>query len=211
MLLLLFEFQVAAKKILRATEEKKRMQQDREVAYLRRLNHPYIIEFYGTVVDCQDDELIILTEYASGGSLDRYLENARLQNRKLPRDQVYEWAIQAAKAIRYLQEMKVAHRDIKAANSVITEDNVLKLCDFGLAQGLSDIVSVDGFKGMCSSVFNCLTPELEAPLPNYGTKTITTVTTFPRSIRSVHANIPPEAESSVKMRFSKDIECLTHI
>ena len=141
--------EVAVKKIPKLSgdkDDKDRIEQEKEILFLRRLNHPNVIEFIGTVLDC--NELVLVTEYASKGSLYDYLKNERENNRKLPQDQVYDWAIQAARAIRYLQEMNVTHRDIKSPNFVITAKDVLKLCDFGLAKDLSVSVSIQSIKGM---------------------------------------------------------------
>ena len=136
----------AAKKFRPVKTEGEREEQKQEVHFLRKLNHPNIIEFYGTVVDSR--ECVVVTEYAAKGSLYDYLQEENKHGRKLPQDLVYDWAIQGAKAIVYLQEMQVAHRDIKSPNFVITANDVLKLCDFGVAKNLKESISVTSVRGM---------------------------------------------------------------
>lgn len=38
------------------------------------------------------------------------------------------------KAIAYLHERKIVHRDLKTSNLLYSNDGVLKICDFGLAR-----------------------------------------------------------------------------
>lgn len=39
----------------------------------------------------------------------------------------------------FIHKQKILHRDMKAANILITKAGVLKLADFGLARAISDI------------------------------------------------------------------------
>ncbi|KAK1406536.1 hypothetical protein QVD17_41939 [Tagetes erecta] len=81
----------------------------------------------------EKDEKIIVYEYASKGSIDRYLNNASLTwMRRL------SICIDVASALNFLhegvvEEAKVIHRDIKTANILVYNDWKAKLTDFGLS------------------------------------------------------------------------------
>ncbi|KAL8209160.1 hypothetical protein R6Q57_008572 [Mikania cordata] len=81
----------------------------------------------------EEDEKIIIYEYASRGSLDRHLNNASLTWVKR-----LNICIDVASALHFLHEgvgkqAKVIHRDIKTSNILLNHDWKAKLADFGLS------------------------------------------------------------------------------
>lgn len=52
----------------------------------------------------------------------------------------------------FIHKQKILHRDMKAANILITKNGVLKLADFGLARAISDIRS-DRYTNRLNSIF----------------------------------------------------------
>ncbi|XP_031631901.1 vascular endothelial growth factor receptor 1-like isoform X3 [Contarinia nasturtii] len=46
------------------------------------------------------------------------------------------WAFQVARGMQYLASRKVLHGDLAARNILLCEDNVIKICDFGLARSM---------------------------------------------------------------------------
>ncbi|GBP03773.1 Vascular endothelial growth factor receptor 1 [Eumeta japonica] len=46
------------------------------------------------------------------------------------------WAFQIARGMEYLASRKVLHGDLAARNVLLAEDNVVKICDFGLAKSI---------------------------------------------------------------------------
>lgn len=46
------------------------------------------------------------------------------------------WAFQVARGMDYLSSKKVLHGDLAARNILLCEDNVVKICDFGLARSM---------------------------------------------------------------------------
>lgn len=46
------------------------------------------------------------------------------------------WSFQIARGMNYVASKKVLHGDLAARNILLCENNVVKICDFGLARSL---------------------------------------------------------------------------
>lgn len=46
------------------------------------------------------------------------------------------WSFQIARGMEYLASRKVLHGDLAARNILLCDDNVVKICDFGLARSM---------------------------------------------------------------------------
>ena len=112
-----------------------------DIKYFQSLSHPNIITYYGHIIT--PDHVIIVTEYATNGTLYDNLKNKD----RLPPKLKLKWAIQAAKGIKYLQDKKILHRDIKSINLLIDRDNNLKICDFGIAKELTSTKTTQNLEG----------------------------------------------------------------
>ncbi|XP_024907614.1 fibroblast growth factor receptor 3 [Pteropus alecto] len=99
--------------------------------------------------------LYVLVEYAAKGNLREYLRARRppgmdysFDTCKLPEEQLtfkdlVSCAYQVARGMEYLASKKCIHRDLAARNVLVTEDNVMKIADFGLAR---DVHNLDYYK-----------------------------------------------------------------
>uniref|UniRef100_A0A8C6UUU1 Fibroblast growth factor receptor n=1 Tax=Neogobius melanostomus TaxID=47308 RepID=A0A8C6UUU1_9GOBI len=115
--------------------------------------HKNIINLLGACT--QDGPLYVIVEYASKGNLREYLRARRppgleycYQPDQVPVENVsikdlVSCAYQVARGMGYLASKKCIHRDLAARNVLVTEDNVMKIADFGLAR---DIHHIDYYK-----------------------------------------------------------------
>jgi len=92
-----------------------------------KLKHPHIVEIFesGTT----DEFGYLVMEYVAGGTLKQYARPDAL----LPLEQVIEHIYKVCNALDYANKVGLLHRDIKPANIMVTEDQVVKLADFGTA------------------------------------------------------------------------------
>ena len=121
---------------------------DNELAILKVINHPNIvnlIETQETLKFCY-----IVTEYCNGGSLSSCLEQYQEKHgTAFPEEIVQHIMRQIMDAMKYLHEKKILHRDLKSDNILINYDDEddkknnniikgkIKIIDFGFARYLT--------------------------------------------------------------------------
>ncbi|XP_056318992.1 fibroblast growth factor receptor 1-A isoform X3 [Danio aesculapii] len=115
--------------------------------------HKNIINLLGACT--QDGPLYVIVEFAAKGNLREYLRVRRppgmeycynpdqvpVENMSIK--DLVSCAYQVARGMEYLASKKCIHRDLAARNVLVTEDNVMKIADFGLAR---DIHHIDYYK-----------------------------------------------------------------
>ena len=91
------------------------------------LNHPNIVSVHD--VGSVDGVSFIVTELVEGRSLREMLENGALAPRK-----AVEIAAQIADGLAAAHTAGLVHRDLKAGNVMLTQDELVKILDFGIAK-----------------------------------------------------------------------------
>lgn len=100
-----------------------------EVFIMRKVRHKNVVQFIGACT--RPPNLCIVTEFMSGGSVYDYLHKQKGMF-KLPT--VIRVAIDVSKGMDYLHQNNIIHRDLKAANLLMDEHEVVKVADFGVAR-----------------------------------------------------------------------------
>ncbi|ERE80489.1 fibroblast growth factor receptor [Cricetulus griseus] len=111
--------------------------------------HKNIINLLG--VCTQEGPLYVIVECAAKGNLREFLRARRPPGPDLSPDgprssdgplsfpALVSCAYQVARGMQYLESRKCIHRDLAARNVLVTEDDVMKIADFGLARGVHHI------------------------------------------------------------------------
>jgi eukaryotic-like serine/threonine-protein kinase len=108
-------------------DEKIAVRFQREMAILKKLQHPHIVKYYGG--SSSGPTKYYAMELVKGGSLEQMLR----KRGPLDWELAVDYAIQIAKALEHAHAAGVIHRDLKPANLLVTRDG-LKLTDFGIAR-----------------------------------------------------------------------------
>ncbi|KAL7122990.1 hypothetical protein ACP275_01G078500 [Erythranthe tilingii] len=112
-----------------------------EVAFLSRLHHPNIVQYYGS--ETVDDKLYIYLEYVSGGSIYKILQDYG----QLGEAAIRSYTQQILSGLAYLHRKNTLHRDIKGANILVDPNGRVKLADFGMAKHITGPSCPLSFKG----------------------------------------------------------------
>ncbi|KAL1299544.1 hypothetical protein HN51_044097 [Arachis hypogaea] len=107
----------------------------KEISVLSQCRSPYITEYYGSYLN--QTKLWIIMEYMAGGSVADLLQSGP------PLDETSIACIlrDLLHAIDYLHTEGKIHRDIKAANILLTENGDVKVADFGVSAQLTRTIS----------------------------------------------------------------------
>ncbi|OAP63806.1 hypothetical protein AYL99_03033 [Fonsecaea erecta] len=103
-----------------------------EIAIMKKLNHPNLVSLIEVLDDPTEDSLYMVLEMCKKG----VVMKVGLEERADPYpDHVCRyWFRDLILGIEYLHAQGVVHRDIKPDNCLVTEDDVLKVVDFGVSE-----------------------------------------------------------------------------
>ncbi len=101
------------------------------VAAKRRIRHPGVAKTLGLVKDENQGRLFIVSELASGRSLQERLDGWRRSGRVVENDDVLPLARRIAEALDQAHSHGVVHGDIDAESVILLTDGTVKVANFG--------------------------------------------------------------------------------
>jgi len=124
---------------------------EQEIEIMRTLRHPNVCGYLGTERSENEDTKIlnILLEYVPGGSISQLLEQFGAFGEHVIR----LFTRQILLGLQYLHANKLAHRDIKGANILVTSDGCVKLSDFGHSKRLEETAATLNFNSLKGTPF----------------------------------------------------------
>ena len=193
-----------------------------EAAMVGKLSHPNIVTVYDAVVE--GEQQYIVMEYVGGGSLKKFCSETNL----LPVRQAVLVIFKACRALDYAFQNGVIHRDIKAANILLSDRDEIKISDFGTAQiSQATHTQIDGFVGspayMAPEQINEEPPSVQTDiyslgvtmyelltgrLPFQATNSVSMINKIlneaPTPIRSIRPDLPDDIVHIVESAMAKD-------
>ncbi|KAF2637689.1 Pkinase-domain-containing protein [Massarina eburnea CBS 473.64] len=103
-----------------------------EIAIMKKLNHPNLVSLIEVLDDPEEDSLYMVMEMCKKG----VVMQVGLEERAdpYPEEQCRCWFRDMILGLEYLHAQGIIHRDIKPDNCLITDDDVLKIVDFGVSE-----------------------------------------------------------------------------
>lgn len=116
---------VAIKQLLNTDKE----EQDNiihEIEMVSKFDHPNIVNYYHHF--WRDDELFLVMEYCPGGSL-----RDKIREGKIVASDALLWTQTLASCLRTVHNKRIIHHDIKPDNILFSQNGIIKISDFGIA------------------------------------------------------------------------------
>jgi serine/threonine protein kinase len=112
-----------------------------EIRVMRRLHHPHVVTYLGA--NREGNSLRIFMEFVGGGTVGSKL----MREGALPEEKTRNYTAQLLEGLEYLHASHILHRDLKGDNLFLTEQDQLKLGDFGQSKELADTLITQSVQG----------------------------------------------------------------
>ncbi len=105
--------------------------------FLKTCKNKHIPQIYYVLEEAE--KCFVLEEHIAGKTLSRILD----EGGEIPEDDIENILEQLLKCLMPLHQANIIHRDIKPSNLILTNDNILKLIDFGIARTVKQESATD--------------------------------------------------------------------
>ena len=85
----------------------------------------------------QDNELVIVLEWADQGDLSKLLQERRGTQLKFSEHEIWSIFTQVCSGLQHMHQGRIMHRDLKPSNVFLGSEGILKLGDLGLSRYFS--------------------------------------------------------------------------
>uniref|UniRef100_A0A672NXD8 Tyrosine-protein kinase n=1 Tax=Sinocyclocheilus grahami TaxID=75366 RepID=A0A672NXD8_SINGR len=100
-----------------------------EANLMKTLQHPRLVRLFAVVTQ---EPIYIITEFMENGSLVDFLKTP--EGSALTINTLIDMAAQVADGMAYIEQKNYIHRDLRAANILVSDELICKIADFGLAR-----------------------------------------------------------------------------
>uniref|UniRef100_A0A8C3QTN4 Tyrosine-protein kinase n=1 Tax=Cyanoderma ruficeps TaxID=181631 RepID=A0A8C3QTN4_9PASS len=105
-----------------------------EANLMKTLQHDKLVKLHAVVT--REEPIFIITEFMEKGSLLDFLKSD--EGNKLPLPKLIDFSAQIAEGMAFIEKRNYIHRDLRAANILVSAMLVCKIADFGLARVIED-------------------------------------------------------------------------
>ena len=115
-------------------EEKKEVKNEAEI--LSRINHENIVKYFDSFFE--GEKFYIVMEFCPD-DLDKLIDRHKTENKLIDKKEVLNIIKNICKGLLALQNRKIIHRDLKPENIFLSQDNIVKIGDFGISKQLKTL------------------------------------------------------------------------
>ncbi|MBI4345324.1 MAG: protein kinase [Elusimicrobia bacterium] len=126
----------------------------REAKTAAALNHPFLVDLYDVVEE--GDDFYLVFEYIEGESVDDYL----FRQGRMSVERALAVLKPVCAALSFVHQRKIAHRDVKPSNIMLTSQGYAKLVDFGIARAMEETAARPG-EAEATGTYAYMAPEQE--------------------------------------------------
>ncbi|NXS55314.1 HCK kinase, partial [Brachypteracias leptosomus] len=105
-----------------------------EANMMKTLQHDKLVKLHAVVT--REEPIYIITEFMEKGSLLDFLKSKEGNKQPLPK--LIDFSAQIAEGMAFIEKRNYIHRDLRAANILVSALLVCKIADFGLARVIED-------------------------------------------------------------------------
>ncbi|CAM5095260.1 unnamed protein product [Natator depressus] len=105
-----------------------------EANLMKSLQHDKLVKLHAVVT--KEEPIYIITEFMEKGSLLDFLKSDEGNKQPLPK--LIDFSAQVAEGMAFIEQRNYIHRDLRAANILVSATLVCKIADFGLARIIED-------------------------------------------------------------------------
>uniref|UniRef100_A0A8C3CHZ2 Tyrosine-protein kinase n=1 Tax=Cairina moschata TaxID=8855 RepID=A0A8C3CHZ2_CAIMO len=105
-----------------------------EANLMKTLQHDKLVKLHAVVT--KEEPIYIITEFMEKGSLLDFLKSEEGNKQPLPK--LIDFSAQIAEGMAFIEKRNYIHRDLRAANILVSAILVCKIADFGLARVIED-------------------------------------------------------------------------
>ncbi|KAJ3594951.1 hypothetical protein NHX12_004256 [Muraenolepis orangiensis] len=116
-----------------------------EANLMKTLHHDRLVRLHAVVT--LTPPIYIITEYMANGSLLDFMKSPEGSKLQLPK--LIDFSAQIAEGMAYIEKRNYIHRDLRAANVLVSDSLLCKIADFGLARIIEDDHPTCGPSAFC--------------------------------------------------------------
>ena len=122
---------------------------ENEIKILSQLDNPFIVKLYEVFSlnpnsellknnDIEEEQQImcLVLELCENGDLNDKIKEKKQKNEKFTENEILQYFYEILQGLYYLHKNRVIHRDLKTLNIFLTENNHIKIGDFGVSKKL---------------------------------------------------------------------------
>ena len=130
-------------KMIKGIKEDQFEEAQNEAKILSTLDNEYIIKYYDSFKDNNNNTYNIVMEYCDNSDLKSFIEKHQKENKPIEEKVIHCIILNICYGLKEIHNKNLIHRDIKPANLFISKDYKIKIGDFSISRKIKEKISDD--------------------------------------------------------------------